>query len=228
MTKLCKGCNIIKEIKARTRYCINCYKVIKSEYAKKDYQNRKEYIKYKSKEYQEKNKEKVIKKVKEWIINNKDKHKQYCEKWRLNNLEKVVQYQKERYNSKKIHIFSVVRKYQNKKYKNDINYKIRKNINAIVLSSFKRALGGKLVKNSKSLEILGCDIEFFIDYISSKFENGMTIENHGKWHLDHIYPISLAKSEDEIIKLNHYTNFQPLWAIDNLKKQNKIIQPSVI
>ena len=49
----------------------------------------------------------------------------------------------------------------------------------------------------------------------------MTFENHGEWHLDHIKPISLAKSEEEIIELNHYTNFQPLWAKDNLSKSNK-------
>jgi hypothetical protein len=46
-------------------------------------------------------------------------------------------------------------------------------------------------------------------------------ENHGEWHLDHIKPISLAKDESEVIALNHYTNFQPMWAIDNLKKYNK-------
>jgi hypothetical protein len=51
----------------------------------------------------------------------------------------------------------------------------------------------------------------------------MTWENQGQWHLDHIYPISLAKNEQEVIKLNHYTNFQPLWAKDNLTKHNKII-----
>ena len=51
----------------------------------------------------------------------------------------------------------------------------------------------------------------------------MTLENHGEWHLDHIIPLAIAKTEEEIIKLNHYTNFQPLWAIDNLKKGAKIL-----
>lgn len=50
----------------------------------------------------------------------------------------------------------------------------------------------------------------------------MTLDNYGEWHLDHIIPISSAKTEEEVIKLNHYTNFQPLWAEDNWNKGNKI------
>jgi hypothetical protein len=51
----------------------------------------------------------------------------------------------------------------------------------------------------------------------------MSLSNHGQWHLDHIYPVSLAKSQEEIIRLNHYTNFQPLWAEDNIVKGNKVL-----
>ena len=45
----------------------------------------------------------------------------------------------------------------------------------------------------------------------------------GEWHIDHIIPISSVKDENEMVKLNHYTNLQPLWEIDNLMKSNKII-----
>jgi hypothetical protein len=51
----------------------------------------------------------------------------------------------------------------------------------------------------------------------------MTWDNHGEWHYDHIYPVSLAENETHLIELNHYTNFQPLWAIDNIQKGCKII-----
>ena len=152
----------------RRRYCIICYKIKKSEYAKRHYEKRKEHIKLKSKKYQRENKEKTTNRIKNWIENNKEKHYEYCEKWRLKNIEKVNKYQKERYEQKKEHIISVSVCYQKNRYKQDIGYKMRKNINAIVLSSFKRALKGSLIKKSKSLDILGCDIEFFIKYISQK------------------------------------------------------------
>jgi len=51
----------------------------------------------------------------------------------------------------------------------------------------------------------------------------MTWENRDEWHIDHIIPLSSATSEEEALKLYHYTNLQPLWAIDNLRKSNKII-----
>ena len=49
----------------------------------------------------------------------------------------------------------------------------------------------------------------------------MNWENTGKWHLYHTKPLKLAETEEDVIKLNHYTNFQPLWAEDNLKKGSK-------
>ena len=65
--------------------------------------------------------------------------------------------------------------------------------------------------------------EDFKIHLQNQFTKGMNWENAGEWHLDHIYPVSLANSEEELIQLNHYTNFQPLWALDNIKKGNKII-----
>jgi hypothetical protein len=50
----------------------------------------------------------------------------------------------------------------------------------------------------------------------------MSWSNRELWHLDHIYPVSKALNEEHLIQLNHYTNFQPLWAEDNIRKGNKI------
>jgi hypothetical protein len=74
------------------------------------------------------------------------------------------------------------------------------------------------VKNTIFLEKLGCELDYFKTYIESKFENWMNWNNHGKyngelnygWDLDHIIPISSAKTEEEFYKLCHYTNLQPL------------------
>ena len=86
----------------------------------------------------------------------------------------------------------------------------------------------RLLKNKKSTskrrveDILGCTIEEFKDYISSKFVTGMNWDNHthNGWHLDHIIPISSAKNDEEILLLNHHLNFQPLWAEMNISKHD--------
>jgi len=79
-------------------------------------------------------------------------------------------------------------------------------------------------KGSKSEQILGCEWDFFKEYIERQFKDGMSWNNYGKWHLDHIYPISKATSYEMALELNHYTNFQPLWAFDNISKNNKVVE----
>ena len=87
--------------------------------------------------------------------------------------------------------------------------------------SFRRG-NNQYKKSAKSETILGCTILEFRNYIESKFTEGMSLNNHGEWHLDHIIPLASATTEEDIIRLNHYTNFQPLWAKDNLIKGCKI------
>jgi len=78
-------------------------------------------------------------------------------------------------------------------------------------------------KTCKTSEIIGCSWDFLRDYLESKFVDGMSWSNRSLWHIDHIIPIASTKSEEELIKLNHYTNLQPLWAEDNMKKGDKLL-----
>lgn len=68
--------------------------------------------------------------------------------------------------------------------------------------------------------ILGCSMQEFMNHIESKFKEGMSKSNYGLWELDHIIPISSATSEDDVIRLCHYSNYQPLWRNENKKKSN--------
>ena len=115
------------------------------------------------------------------------------------------------------------RKWKINKKKTDPIYKLDENTRKIILSAFKRGVN-QSNKKAKAEKILGCTINEFLNYIEYKFTEGMTFENHGikGWHLDHIIPTYFAKTEEELLKLNHYTNFQPLWAEDNYKKSNSI------
>lgn len=74
-------------------------------------------------------------------------------------------------------------------------------------------------KNSKTELILGCSFNEFKSYLESQFEDWMNWDNYGRyekgkynigWDIDHIIPVSSAKTEEDVIKLNHYTNLQPL------------------
>lgn len=78
------------------------------------------------------------------------------------------------------------------------------------------------IHNNKFSIYIGCSIEELKAYIESKFSSGMTWENHGLWHIDHIIPLSSAKTQDEMYELCHYTNLQPLWAKDNIVKGNTL------
>jgi hypothetical protein len=80
-----------------------------------------------------------------------------------------------------------------------------------------------ITKKNKTFDIVGCTPEFLKEHLETQFIDGMTWGNRSKWHIDHIIPLSSAKTEDELYKLCHYTNLQPLWAEDNLKKSNKIL-----
>ena len=68
--------------------------------------------------------------------------------------------------------------------------------------------------------MVGCSQEFLKQYLEKKFKKGMTWKNHSNkgWHIDHIKPLSLAKNSLDMKKLMHYSNLQPMWAKDNLRK----------
>ena len=77
-------------------------------------------------------------------------------------------------------------------------------------------------KRGKTIDIIGCDWNTFAAHIERQFVDGMIWENRSEWHIDHIIPLASAKSEEDVIRLNHYTNLRPLWAKDNLAKGAKM------
>ena len=78
-------------------------------------------------------------------------------------------------------------------------------------------------KNSKTQEMLGVDWEVCKAHIERQFTKGMNWDNRSEWHIDHIIPLASAKTEEELKKLCHYSNLQPLWELDNLSKSDKIM-----
>lgn len=115
---------------------------------------------------------------------------------------------------------ATVRKWKAKKRMQDPFFFIKEGCRNRICAHM-RSTGRK--KRTSSFAMIGCTPEELRTHLQSKFQEGMTWENYGEWHIDHIIPLSSAKDQIESEKLCHYINLQPLWAKDNLNKSNKLI-----
>jgi hypothetical protein len=189
----------------------------KKEYIKEYYEKNKEKLKEHSKEYRENNKEKYKEYNKEYYENNKEKYKEYTRNYRKNNKEcrkKSKEYREK--NKEKLKEYS-------KEYREN-------NINAIIAGNMRSRVRLALKSNQKSghtLELLGCSIDHLKKHIEDQFTIGMNWDNYGLygWHIDHIKPCSMfnLELESEQRLCFHWSNLQPLWAEENLSKNNRYI-----
>ena len=198
MKKECSKCNNIKPLeefhkKKKGKYGVESKcKLCKKEYDKQRKLKNPEKIKEIHKNYREKNKEVIL-----------EKQRIY----RDQNRESYNAYQKE---------------YRKERRKNDSLFKLTDNIRTLIGNSIRNR---KYSKKSKIINILGCSIEELHKHLIKTFEDRYGIEFCNKEyevHIDHVIPLSSAKTEDDILKLNHYSNLQYLYASDNLNKSNKI------
>ena len=114
------------------------------------------------------------------------------------------------------------KRYVRKKISNDPAYKMGQNFRKRLWIFIKRG-NKKFTKRNSTYKMIGCTAKFLKEYIEARFKPGMNWENYSKevWHIDHIKPLSSAKNNEDMEKLMHYTNLQPLWAKDNLSKGDK-------
>lgn len=165
---------------------------------------------------------------------NKDSIKARREKYLTENPEKKAAYEannklnmKNYYVKNKEAIGKRTYNYTKKRVAIDPLYKFTRAISKLIYSGLKRK---GLKKNTKTSNILGCTIAEFRTYLESKFEAWMSWDNKGLyngqpnygWDIDHVIPISSAVTNEDVIKLNHYTNLQPLCSYINrdVKKDN--------
>ena len=101
------------------------------------------------------------------------------------------------------------------KYHNNINFKLAE----LLRARLHNALSGK-TKRCSAIANLGCTIPELKQHLEGKFKKGMTWNNHGKWHIDHIKPLGKFDLADkkQVLMAVHYSNLQPLWAFDNISK----------
>lgn len=111
----------------------------------------------------------------------------------------------------------LINKKRKEKYHNNPSFKIAANLRKRLSFLLRYRLNKK---SEQTLDLLGCKFEDFLLHLSNKFKEGMSFDNYGKWHIDHIIPcynfdLSLREERE---KCFHYTNLQPLWAQENLSK----------
>lgn len=215
-TKVCSKCKVEKSCDDFSRnkttkdglqyHCRECIKKYNKENVDK--------IKSRDKKWRQENSHKKAQYDKEWRQNNVEKSKQYRKKWSQANPDKVKEKNKKR---RQINA-TYFKQYQANRRKSDHIFRLISNLRTRI-GSYCRAIG--VNKTIRTKEMLGLNLASFKSYMESKFQEGMTWENYGQWHVDHIKPLSLATIEQQVMELNHYTNLQPLWAADNIKKSNK-------
>lgn len=104
------------------------------------------------------------------------------------------------------------------KLKTDIQFRLRHNMKRRL-----RRITQKRKYNTSSIDYLGCSYTELQQHLEALFEPGMSWDNYGEWHIDHIYPLSKVDltDEDQVNKYCHFSNLQPLWAKDNQLKSDK-------
>jgi len=185
--------------------------------------------------YYEKNKEILNEKnilfSKKWRKENVDKTKLYSKNYRLDNKDNIKLYSKNYHEENKSKINSYKNKNKKERIKSDYLFRLKCNIRSSISNNLKSQ---GYTKKNNTTDIICISFEDFRIYLESKFEYWMNWENYGRyngdfeygWDIDHIIPISSAITENDVIKLNHYTNLQPLCSKvnrdikrDNIKKE---------
>lgn len=213
IVKLCRKCDTIKTL--------DCFGKHSGHYD--GFQSVCKLCKSKTdKEYRDRNLEKSREKSRLYYQNNRERLIENTRKYALNNAEKVKKQHRDYYQKNK----SAWVEYSKQRAEIDPIYKAKISLRKLILKS----LSGQS-KSKNTQQIIGCSFEEFVKHIESQFEPWMNWSNKGVyngqlnagWDIDHIIPLSSAKSVEQIYKLNHHSNLRPLCSYVNRNiKRNKI------
>lgn len=187
-----------------------------------------------NKSYRVKHKEEIRLQRKSYRKANKDKIKSYQKDWAVANKERLCLKNKAYYEDNKETLLLKCKVYRNRdsvkkqrnerlrlKRKNDIQYRLSFMLRKRLTTAIRNHQ-----KSGSAVNDLGCSIPELKSYLESKFQPGMTWDNHGQhgWHIDHIKPLASFDLTDrkQLLEACHYTNLQPLWCQDNLSKGDRV------
>ena len=217
--RICKTCNIEKDLNEFAGGRKHCKKCNREKYQKK----------LKEGNYDKSGTKKCTKCGLEKDCSEFRTHRNYCKKCENKQTyesrkdvqsENNKEYLKEYYSKNKDKINKRLRAYTKERFKNDILFKCSVILRRMVNCSYRNS---EYEKKSKTKDIVGLSKQDFMFFMESKFEDWMNWDNYGLyngelnygWDVDHIIPLSSAETEEDMIKLNHYTNLQPLCSYTN-------------
>lgn len=222
--KICNICNKKKTIDSFRKYlsngkpyvygsCKDCERLKNNEYNKTHKQEQKQYF--------ELNKDKITEYKKQYYIKNKTEIDIKNKKYAIEHKTELKKYYKEYKKKHKEHYKTYFKEYERNRKQKDALYKMKTQIRNVILKSFKRKRYNKM--NNTEI-ILGCTYIEFYQHLLNTYKSNYGIEWNEKTnvHIDHIIPLSTAKTEEDVIKLCKYTNLQLLNATDNMKKGSKM------
>jgi len=180
------------------------------------------------KKYKQSSKGKEVNKVYQKKYKQSDKGKKYNKEFSQSTKGKEAYKKSHKKYAQSEQGKNTINKNNAKRRKLDPIYNLQKKVRARLHVFLKAA---KIKKTNKTFTMVGCTPEFLKKHLEKQFYNRkktnepMTWKNHALkgWHIDHIDPLNLAMTSEDVEELMHYTNLQPLWAEDNYKKSDKII-----
>ena len=160
------------------------------------------------KKWRDNNKEYMSNKSKNWYSKNKEHVKEYHKTWRENNKDKIRKTKRE---------------YEKTRKSNDPVYKLVGNFRTAIYTVLKE---NNVKKFGHYFDILGYSQENLINHLENQFDDKMSWENYGKWHVDHKLPITFFNftsiEDEEFKKCWSLDNLQPMWGSENISKSNRI------
>jgi hypothetical protein len=136
----------------------------------------------------------------------------------IKNKQKIKNKVLEYYKNNRKKALSGQLKRQKERLKTDDFYKLQRNLRNRLYYALKNT---EWKKNTHFADYIGCEREILISHLEKQFQPNMSWDNYGEWEIDHIKPLANAVTEQELYNLCHYTNLQPLWKLDNVKKSNR-------
>ena len=208
------------------KYCVDCHKLMRKEWGNKFYHTRiakqnncidcgKKISTRAKRCYSCAKKGKLSSNYKHGQSNNPLYYRQKAKEYYYSHKKQILEYSRKYYKLNRQKIIDYNVQLRRNKRLNNINIRLKDRLSKRLWDAVKGNC-----KSDKTMKLLGCSVEFLKQHLETQFKPGMTWDNYGKWHVDHIRPCCAfnLKLKSEQQKCFNYTNLRPLWAEENFKR----------